>query len=149
MRGKFILLVEDNPDDALLAVRALRKNNIWADVETVSDGVEALDFLFGTGNFCGRNVNNKPAMILLDLGLPRVHGFEVMRRLRADKRTRDIPVIIITSSWNPDDILQGYSLRADGYVCKTVQFDKFVDALGHLGLDGLLGDETAPARVEA
>jgi len=148
MRTKFILLVEDNPDDALLAVRALRKNNIWADVEVVHDGVEALDFLFGTGNFCGRNVAEKPAMILLDLGLPRVHGFEVMRRLRADKRTRDLPVIIITSSWNPDDILQGYSLRADGYVCKSVQFDKFVDALGHLGLDGLLGDEPARAKVE-
>jgi len=148
MRAKFILLVEDNPDDALLAVRALRKNNIWANVEVVRDGVEALDFLFGTGNFCGRDVKEKPAMILLDLGLPRVHGFEVLRRLRADKRTRDLPVIIITSSWSPDDILQGYSLRADGYVCKTVQFDKFVDALGHLGLDGLLGDEPMPARVE-
>ena len=148
MRAKFILLVEDNPDDALLAVRALRKNNIWANVEVVRDGVEALDFLFGTGNFCGRDVKEKPAMILLDLGLPRVHGFEVLRRLRADKRTRDLPVIIITSSWSPDDILQGYSLRADGYVCKTVQFDKYVDALGHLGLDGLLGDEPMPARVE-
>jgi CheY-like chemotaxis protein len=148
MRTKFILLVEDNPDDALLAVRALRKNNIWADVEMVHDGVEALDFLFGTGNFCGRNVAEKPAMVLLDLGLPRVHGFEVLRRLRADKRTRDLPVIIITSSWNPDDILQGYSLRADGYVCKSVQFDKFVDALGHLGLDALLGDEPARAKVE-
>ncbi len=148
MRAKFILLVEDNPDDALLAVRALRKNDIWADVEMVHDGVEALDFLFGTGTFCGRDVSEKPALVLLDLGLPRVHGFEVLRRLRADKRTRDLPVIIITSSWSPDDILQGYSLRADGYVCKTVQFDKFAAALGHLGLDGLLGDETARARVE-
>jgi two-component system response regulator len=148
MRTKFILLVEDNPDDALLAVRALRKNNIWATVEVVRDGVEALDFLFGTGNFCGRDISEKPAMILLDLGLPRVNGFEVLRRLRADKRTRDLPVIIITSSWNPDDILQGYSLRADGYVCKTVQFDKFVAALGHLSLDGLLGDEPARPRVE-
>ena len=149
MNGKFILLVEDNPDDELLVVRALRKNQIWNDVEVVRDGVAALDFLFATGPCCGRDAGDLPALVLLDLRLPRMHGFQVLRRIRADRRTQDLPVIIITASWEVEDILNGYSLRADGYVCKAISFDKFVNALGHLGLEGLLGAEPSPAKPKA
>ena len=149
MNCKSILLVEDNPDDELLVVRALRKNQIWNDVEVVRDGVAALDFLFATGPCCGRDPGHLPAVVLLDLRLPRMHGFQVLRRIRAERRTQDLPVIIITASWEVEDILSGYSLRADGYVCKSVNFEKFVNALGHLGLEGLLADEPGPARVRA
>ena len=149
MNRKFILLVEDNPDDELLVVRALRKNQIWNDVEVVRDGVAALDFLFATGPCCGRDQADLPALVLLDLRLPRLHGFQVLRRIRADRRTQDLPVIIITASWAVEDILSGYSLRADGYVCKSVNIEKFVNALGHLGLEGLLADEPSPARIRA
>jgi two-component system response regulator len=149
MNSKFILLVEDNPDDELLIVRALRKNQIWNDVEVVRDGVEALDFLFATGPCCGRDSGDLPAVLLLDLKLPRMHGFQVLRRVRADRRTQDLPVIIVTASWEVEDLLNGFSLRADGYVCKTASFDKLVNALGHLGLEGLLADEPGPGRVKA
>ena len=149
MNRKFILLVEDNPDDELLIVRALRKNQIWNDVEVVRDGVAALDFLFATGPCCGRDPSELPAVVLLDLRLPRMHGFQVLRRIRADTRTQDLPVIIITASWEVEDILSGYSLRADGYACKTASFSKFVNALGHLGLEGLLAEEPSPAKVKA
>jgi len=149
MNSKFILLVEDNPDDELLIVRGLRKSQIWNNVEVVRDGVAALDFLFATGPCCGRDPGELPALVLLDLRLPRMHGFQVLRRIRADRRTQDLPVIIITASWEVEDILSGYSLRADGYVCKSVSFEKFVNALGHLGLEGLLADEPSPARVRA
>jgi two-component system response regulator len=149
MNSKFILLVEDNPDDELLVVRALRKNQIWNDVEVVRDGVEALDFLFATGPCCGRDPGDLPAVLLLDLKLPRMHGFQVLRRVREDRRTEDLPVIIITASWEVEDLLNGFSLRADGYVCKTASFDKLVNALRHLGLEGLLGDDSGPATVKA
>jgi len=149
MNRKFMLLVEDNPDDELLIVRGLRKNQIWNDVEIVRDGVAALDFLFATGPCCGRDPGDLPALVLLDLRLPRMHGFQVLRRIRADRRTQDLPVIIITASWEVEDILNGYSLRADGYVCKAVNFDKFVNALSHLGLEGLLGEEPSPVKLKA
>jgi len=148
MNSKFILLVEDNADDELLVVRALRKNQIWNDVEVVRDGVAALDFLFATGPCCGRDASDLPALVLLDLRLPRMHGFQVLRRVRADRRTQDLPVIIITASWEVEDILSGYSLRADGYVCKSVNFEKLVNALSHLGLEGLLADEPSPAKLK-
>ena len=109
--------------------------------------IGALDFLFATGPCCGRDPGDLPAVVLLDLRLPRMHGFQVLRRIRAERRTQDLPVIIITASWEVEDILSGYSLRADGYVCKSVNFEKFVKALGHLGLEGLLADEPIPARV--
>src|SRR5439155_11214642 len=149
MNRKFIILVEDDRDDGLLIVRALRNNQIWNDVEVVRDGVAALDFLFATGPCCGRDAADLPAVVLLAVRLPRMHGFQVLRRIRADRRTQDLPVIIITASWEVEDILSGYSLRADGYVCKSVSFEKFVNALGHLGLEGLLADEPSPAKVRA
>src|ERR1043166_9897330 len=148
MNGKFILLVEDNPDDELLVVRALRKNQIWNDVEIVRDGVAALDFLFATGPCCGRDAGDLPALVLLDLRLPRMHGFQVLRRIRADRRTQDLPVTIITASWEVEDILSGYSLRADGYVCNSVNFEKLVNALSHLGLEGLLAEESTPTKLK-
>jgi two-component system response regulator len=110
--------------------------------------VAALDFLFATGPYCGREASYLPALVLLDLRLPRMHGFQVLRRLRADRRTQDLPVIIITASWEVEDILNGYSLRADGYVCKSVNFEKLVNALSHLGLEGLLADEPSPAKLK-
>jgi CheY-like chemotaxis protein len=143
MPNKFILLVEDNPDDVVLVSRALRKNHIWNDIEVAADGVEALDFLFGTGRFCGRDLTELPSVVLLDLKLPRIDGFEVLRRMRAERATHHLPVIMVTSSWEVDDILRGYSLRADGYVCKSANFDKLVNAIGHLSLDALLSDESA------
>ena len=149
MNSKFILLVEDHPDDELLVVRAFRKNRIWNDVEVAHDGVVALDFLFATGAFCGRDAGDLPAVVLLDLRLPRMDGFQVLRRIRADRRTMDLPVIIITASWEIEDILNGYSLRADSYLCKSVSFEKLVNALGHLGLEGLLADDLSPAKVKA
>jgi two-component system response regulator len=143
MPTKFILLVEDNPDDVALVSRALKKNHIWNDIEVATDGVEALDFLFGTGRFCGRDLSEMPAVVLLDLKLPRIDGFEVLRRMRSERTTQHLPVIMVTSAWEVDDILRGYSLRADGYVCKSANFDKFVNAIGHLGLDALLSEESA------
>jgi two-component system response regulator len=143
MQNKYILLVEDNPDDVLLISRALKKNNIWNDIEVAADGVEALDFLYGTGKYCGRDISEVPAVVLLDLKLPRIDGFEVLRRMRAEKLTHHLPVFMVTSAWEVDDILRGYSLRADGYVCKSTRFDKFTSAIGHLGLDVLLAEEPA------
>jgi two-component system, response regulator len=147
MQNEFILLVEDDPDDAALILRALRKNHIWADVEVAVDGVDALDFLFGTGRPSGRDPGDLPAVVLLDIKLPRINGFEVLRQIRNDPFTRSLPVIFVTSCWDVDDILRGYSLRADGYVCKSANFDKLVNALGHLGLNALLSKEPTPSRA--
>jgi two-component system response regulator len=143
MQNKFILLVEDDPDDVVLISRAVRKNSIWADIEVAGDGVEALDFLSGTGRYCGRDTDELPGVVLLDVKLPRTSGFEVLRQIRSKRATQHLPVIIVTSCWEVDDILRGYSLRADGYVCKSANFDKLVNAMGHLGLDALLSEETA------
>src|SRR5205814_9554480 len=120
MNRKFILLVEDDPDDELLIVRALRKNQILNDVEVVRDGVAALDFLFATSPCCGRDASDLPALVLLDLRLPRMHGFQVLRRVRADRRTQDLPVLILTASREVADTLCGYSRRADGHACTSV-----------------------------
>src|SRR5947207_11222358 len=141
MNRKFILLVEDNPDDEILVLRALKKNQIVNDVEVVRDGVAALDFLFATGPCCGRDASDLPTVVLLDLRLPRMHGFQVLRRIRADRRTQDLPVIIITASREVEGILSGYSVRADGYARKTARLGKSVSALGHPALDGLPAGE--------
>ena len=150
MQNKFILVVEDDPDDVALISRALRKNNIWSDIEVAADGVEALDFLFATGRYCGRDADHLPAVVLLDVKLPRLNGFEVLRQIRAERATQHLPVIIVTSCWAVDDILRGYSLRADGYVCKSADFDKLVNAIGHVGLDSLASGEPAhPSKARA
>lgn len=144
MDGKTILLVEDNPDDEALTIRALRKNNIGNDLFVVHDGAEALDFLFCTGAYADRDPRDKPQVILLDLKLPKVDGLEVLRRIRADQSTHLLPVVILTSSKEEQDRIKGYSLGANSYVRKPVDFTEFVDAVRQLGLYWLVLNEAPP-----
>jgi len=141
---KTILLVEDNPDDELLTLRALRKNKILNDVTVVRDGAEALDYLFGAGQYAGRDTRDMPQVVLLDLKLPKLDGLEVLRRLRADELTRRLPVVVLTSSDEEQDILASYDLGANSYVRKPVEFHEFIDALGQLGLYWLVLNQPPP-----
>jgi two-component system response regulator len=143
---KAILLVEDNPDDEALTLRALKKNNIKNEVVIAHDGAEALDYLFGTGKYAGRNTDVLPQVVLLDLKLPKVEGLEVLRRVRADKRTKLLPVVILTSSNEEQDRIDGYGLGANSYVRKPVDFNQFIDAARHLGLYWLILNEPPPSR---
>ena len=145
MSEKIILLVEDNPDDELLTRRAFQKNNILNEVIVAHDGVEALDFLFGTGPHAGRTVTPAPAVILLDINLPKISGLEVLRRLRADPRTRLLPVVILTSSREEQDLIEGYRLGANSYVRKPVDFPQFVEATRQLGMYWLMLNEMPPS----
>jgi two-component system response regulator len=145
MERKMILLVEDNPDDEELTMRALRKNNIGNAVVVAHDGAEALEFVFGTGAYAGRDVRDAPQVILLDLKLPKVDGLEVLRRIRADERTRLQPVVILTSSKEEQDVLDGYKLGANSYVRKPVDFNQFVEAVRQLGLYWLVLNELPPS----
>ncbi len=144
--NKVILLVEDNPDDEALTLRALKKNNIKNEVVVARDGAEALEFLFGTGKYAGRNTDVIPQVVLLDLKLPKVEGLEVLRQVRADKRTKLLPVVILTSSNEEQDRIQGYGLGANSYVRKPVDFSQFLDAARQLGLYWLVLNEAPPAR---
>jgi len=144
MDNKTILLVEDNLDDVELTIRALKRNNIKNEVTVVYNGAEALDFLFGKGNFSGRDVSIMPTVILLDLKLPKVDGLEVLRQLRANELTRYLPVVILTSSKEEQDIINGYRLGVNSYVRKPVDFNQFADAVSHLGLYWLLLNESPP-----
>ena len=148
MNDNVILLVEDNPDDEALTLRALKKNNIVNQVVVARDGAEALDYLFGTGKYSGREPNQLPQVILLDLKLPKVDGLEVLRQLRADKRTKLLPVVILTSSNEEQDRFRGYDLGANSYVRKPVDFSQFIDAVRQLGLYWLVLNERPPARRE-
>jgi two-component system, response regulator len=139
-----ILLVEDNPDDEELTIRALQQNRIKNAVVVARDGAEALDYLFGTGKYADRNANVLPQVVLLDLKLPKVDGLEVLRRLRADPRTKLLPVVILTSSSEEQDKLKGYSLGANSYVRKPVDFLRFTEAVKQLGLFWLLLNERPP-----
>jgi two-component system, response regulator len=144
MEDKVILLVEDNPDDEALTLRALRKNNIKNEVVIARDGVEALDFLFGTGTHQNRDLSVMPQVTLLDLKLPRVDGLEVLKRMRADPRTRLLPVVILTSSNEERDRIGGYDLGANSYVRKPVDFAEFIEAVRHLGLYWLILNQPPP-----
>lgn len=146
--NKVILLVEDNPDDEALTIRALGRNNIRNQVVVARDGVEALDYLFGTGAHAGRDARALPAIILLDLKLPKVDGLEVLRRLRADERTRLAPVVILTSSSEEPDKVAGYRLGANSYIRKPVDFGQFVEAVRQLGLYWLVLNEPPPRSTE-
>jgi CheY-like chemotaxis protein len=145
MRKGTILLVEDNPDDEALTLRALKKANIANEVVVARDGAEALDYLFKTGVHQGE-IDELPQMILLDLKLPKVDGLEVLRRVRADERTRILPVVILTSSDEEKDVIEGYELGANSYVRKPVDFVRFAKAVGKLGLYWLVVNEAPPIR---
>jgi two-component system response regulator len=144
MEDKMILLVEDNADDEVLTLRALKKNNIGNTVVVVRDGAEALDFLFCSGIYADRDPRDKPQVILLDLKLPKVDGLEVLRRIRADPSTRTLPVVILTSSKEEQDVVNSYLIGVNSYVRKPVDFIQFVEAIRQLGLYWLVLNETAP-----
>ena len=145
MDDKLILLVEDNPDDEALTLRALKKNNIGNELVVVRDGAEALEFLFCTGPYADRDALDLPQVILLDLKLPKVDGLEVLRRIRAHENTRLLPVVILTSSKEEQDRLNGYSLGANSYVRKPVDFDQFIGAVRQLGLYWLVLNDAPPS----
>lgn len=144
MESKVILLVEDNPDDEHFTLRALKKNNIQNKMVVARDGAQALEYLFGTGAFAGREVTDVPSLILLDLNLPKIDGLEVLRRVRADSRTRRVPVVILTSSNEQRDVTTGYDLGANSYVRKPVEFGDFAEAVRQLGLYWLIINEPPP-----
>ncbi len=144
MSEKVILLVEDHSDDEELTMRALGKNNILNKVVIARDGVQALEYVFGTGAYAGRDMNEMPQLILLDLKLPKIDGLEVLRRLRADERTRFLPIVILTSSKEEQDLLKSYKLGANSYVRKPVDFVEFTQAVQQLGLYWLILNESAP-----
>lgn len=144
MNKKAILLVEDNSNDEYLTIRALKKYNVANDVVVAHDGVEALDYLFGTGIHAGRDPRELPLVVLLDLKLPKVDGLEVLRRVRGDERTRLLPVVILTSSNEERDVINGYKLGTNSYVQKPVDFTAFVDAVGQLGLYWLMLNQPVP-----
>lgn len=144
MDNGVILLVEDNPDDQALTLRALEKNNIRNRIVIANDGVEALDYLFGTGAHAGRDASEPPLLVLLDLKLPKVDGHQVLAKIRADPRTELVPVVILTSSREQGDLVKGYRSGANSYVQKPVDFDEFTEAVRQLGLYWLLLNQSPP-----
>ena len=146
MSSKIILLVEDNPDDVELTLRALKKNNIANEVVVARDGEEALEYLTATGKYAGRAVAVLPQVVLLDLKLPKVGGLEVLRAMRADPRTRLLPVVILTSSTEEPDIITSYQLGANSYIRKPVDFNQFLEAVRQLGLYWLVLNQAPPVN---
>lgn len=146
MSNKTILLIEDNADDEALTLRALRKNNILNPVSVARDGQEALDYLFRAGQYANRPPEEKPAVVLLDLKLPKIDGLQVLQRMRGDDRTRLQPVVILTSSKEEQDIVNGYRLGANSYIRKPVDFNQFMEAVRQLGLYWLVLNEAPPIK---
>ena len=146
MAALTILLVEDNPDDEVLTVRELKKQKIANEIITVRDGVEALDYLFGTGQYTGRDATDSPTLVLLDLKLPKVDGLEVLRRIRSDDHKKYIPVVVLTSSDDPRDIVESYRLGANSYVRKPVSFDQFQEAVRQVQFFWLRLNEPPPSE---
>jgi two-component system response regulator len=147
MKNNTIMLVEDNPDDEALTVLALKRNRIVNEVVVARDGVQALDYLFGEGAYAGREVTEMPKVVLLDLKLPKLDGLGVLRRLRADDRTKLLPIVMLTSSNEEPDRINAYGLGANSYVRKPVDFDQFVAAAAQLGLYWLVLNEPPTKRV--
>jgi two-component system, response regulator len=143
-----ILLVEDNPDDRDLALRALKKNAIGNEVVVAPDGAEALEYMFGTGKYAGRDVADAPAVVLLDLKLPKVDGMEVLEQIRSDPRTALQAVVILTSSKEDQDVVRGYKLGANSFVRKPIDFAEFTEAVRQLGMYWVLLNEVIPARPD-
>lgn len=137
-----ILLVEDNPDDELLTLRAFKKSKILNEITVVRDGVEALDFLFCTGSYADRDPHQVPQLVLLDLKLPKIDGLEVLKRLRKEPKTRILPIVILTSSKEEQDIVEGYKLGCNSYIRKPVNFSQFIEAIEQLGLYWLVLNES-------
>lgn len=148
MTEKAILLVEDSQRDEELALRALRRGGIRSEVAVARDGAEALDYLFGTGAHVGRNTADLPTVVLLDIKLPKIDGLEVLRRIRADQRTKLLPVVLLTSSKEESDLLAAYASGANSFVRKPVEFGEFSNAIGQLGLYWLLLNEPPPPARE-
>ena len=146
MANGTILLVEDNPDDQKLTLRALKKNNITNEIVIAEDGAQALDYLFGRGQFAGRDVGDRPALVLLDLKLPKVDGLSVLAQIRADPRTKLVPVVVLTSSAEERDLVRSYELGVNSYVRKPVDFTEFVDAARQLGVYWLLLNRQPPVH---
>lgn len=146
MADKMILLVEDNPDDEELTLRALRKSKLTNEIAVTRDGSEALEFLFCEGQYADRNPSVMPAVVLLDLKLPKLNGLDVLRRIRADERTKLIPVVILTSSSEDEDMINSYTSGANSYVRKPVAFSQFADAVSDLGLYWMLINEGPPRK---
>jgi two-component system, response regulator len=147
MTERYILLVEDNPDDEELTLLSLRKNNLAHEIVVVRDGVEAIEFLFGNGQYSGRDLSRTPTVILLDLKLPKLDGLGVLKRLRADERTRMLPVVVLTSSSQDADVIASYNLGANSYVRKPVEFGSFVEAVSSLGLYWVLLNRPPPMHA--
>jgi two-component system, response regulator len=147
MSERYILLVEDNPDDEELTLLSLRKNNLAHDIVVVRDGVEAIEFLFGNGQYAHRDVAHVPTVILLDLKLPKLDGLGVLKRLRAEERTRNLPVVVLTSSSQDADVIASYNLGANSYVRKPVEFGAFVEAVSSLGLYWVLLNRPPPLHA--
>jgi CheY-like chemotaxis protein len=146
MNPKIILLVEDNPSDVELTRRALQKSHIANELIVAEDGQEVLEYLFNDAPLAGRNMDDLPALILLDLKLPKVDGLQVLRRIRANERTSRLPVVILTTSSEEQDVAQSYDFGANSYIRKPVDFKQFVDAVQHLGLYWLVMNELAPPK---
>ena len=146
MQHKTLLLVEDNPDDEALTLRALRKHNLANEIVVARDGQEALDYLFGEGEYSNRDTGELPQVILLDLKLPKVDGLQVLERLRAEPQTRPVPVVVLTSSNEEQDKIRSYDLGANSYVRKPVDFERFIEAARQLGLYWLVLNETYYGR---
>lgn len=144
MRSRTILLVEDNADDEALTLRALRKSNVLNEVTVARDGVEALDYLFATGEFAVRDVNETPAVVLLDLKLPKISGLEVLKKIRTEPVTRLMPVVVLTSSKEEQDLFDSYGYGCNSYIRKPVNFDNFVTAISQLGMYWLVLNEPPP-----